>query len=1309
MAGPDQQLLTDGTLVDGKYEILAEIGSGTFGRVYRARQLTTGQHVAFKAMRFADDLNEDAIQNQISRFDREMQLCAELSHPNLVGLVDSGELETGRPYAVFEFVPGETLADILVKEVRLAPREAVRLMGQILDALAAAHRNQVVHRDLKPANIMIGGTGAVRNATLLDLGLGGFVEGRREEMRRLTASREFAGTIDYAAPEQLFGANPSERSDLYAWGLVLYECLVGEHAFETGHESASLLDRRAVRIPDSLAAHPIGSLIARVTEPDPVHRNVDAETLMRELDQIDVRGLDLAVDSSGKPDERETRRQISVVSCRLEVGTSDLEPMDRAHRKLHDIATEAATHYGGSVASMLGERVILYFGYPAAHENDARRAARAGLEIVREVNAQSGKGPMPGMSIHVGVHAGPVITRESMVGSATANVEIVGSTSVVATHLDELAPAGEVVLSDTAQRLLGPSMQTEPFGTHRLRGASGEQDIHLLLPSAPSALSSRVGQPGFVGRDRQLRHLLESWQGAEAGNAECIVVRGDPGIGKSRLLRELRSRLDRTRWLECRCLEEWSDSPLRPIIDLLGEFGVQPEALFDAAGADTASALPLLENLMGLRQIPGAARQALSPDREKSILLFSLASVLVQAGQDAPTVISIEDLHWADPTTRELITAVVQRIESDPKNRLLILLSTREWMPQGASVIQLPTLSETEVARMVEGRLTNENAPTEALVRQVVERADGIPLFVEEVTRVLRDANLSLHGSGVDELIPDSLEALLQARLDTLSEATREVTQVAAAIGREFEIKFLRHVTHRSEGALRSEMDELVRKGIVLHRPSADGEQYAFRHALIREAAWNSMVPTARHRCHGRIVEHLERDYPGLEESEPETLAHHLWHAAQYARSAVMWHRAGRRALANATYQEGINLLERGLRVLSLMEETKEKKHIEVQLLETLGMGFYSTLGYSNPKVLETFERAESVCYDLGEAVPLQTLYGVWGVRFAQGAIDETASLVQRFRELKADSDEPLAALYAHGTAGLRAAVLGDFPLADEQLGLSTLECETFVETVHLGRLPYGGAVHPPSWWAWVQLMRGKPTAADETADRMRSVATHLDKAYGYALAGHFAALLATELDDIDLSHELAQRQMDFSTEQQIMLWQLCSQCLRGWAVARLGEPKNGANEIGTCLAVLTGIGMLTGSSPFYALQAEAELMAGDANRALEVVDAGMRLGDATIERLYRSPLQRVRGLALLAKGQRADAEEALRGSIKLAEENDAGWFILRTSTDLAQLLGENGRREEGHALLETALARIEGGAEKIPVRRARDLATALA
>ncbi len=662
----------------------------------------------------------------------------------------------------------------------------------------------------------------------------------------------------------------------------------------------------------------------------------------------------------------------------------------------------------------------------------------------------------------------------------------------------------------------------------------------------------------------------------------------------------------------------------------------------------------------------------------------------------------VEDLHWADPTTREVLEGLVRQIESGESQRLLVLATSRDWAPTGASVVKLPALSDDEVAEMVDHRMPEGEPASEEVVRQVVSRSDGVPLFVEEVAHMIVGALKAGDRSLAERAIPDTVEALLQARLDSLGSGACEATHVAAAIGREFDFELLRSATRHGDRALRDELEELIAAGMVVTRLRAGEERYAFRHALIREVAWRAMPRDDRASCHSRIAVYLERERPSFAQEYPELIAHHLSHGGLHARAAEQWNVAGRRALARAAYAESIARLQKGLDDARALGDSREALHLEMALRESLGMAYYSTLGYGHPSVEETFTHLESLSDELGEEVSFETLYGIWGVRFMLGRVEETAVLVEQFRARADDESEPMAKLYAHGCAGLRAAMMGELAQADMELARSTDECEIYAESIHLDRLPYGGAVHPPAWWAWVCLMRGSPRRARDAMARMLAVARRLENAYGDAVAGHFESLFATELDDVEGARKAAERQIAFSDEQHILLWKLCSQCIHGWAVARSGEPEAGLAELDACLALLGGIGMRTASSTFYALRAEAELLAGQAARALATSREGLALAETSLDRYYVSPLKRFTARAHLALGDRAEAEAAYREAIDLARRGGAGWYELRAGTELAELMEEEGRPEEARAVIVPISQRFDREEASPPIVRAR-------
>ena len=927
-------LLRSGTLLAERYEVLSELGSGNFGRVYRARQLSTGQDVAIKTVRIHDHYTVVDTQRHVERFRREMRLCAALSHPHIVRLRDSGELSDGTLFAVFEFVPGVTLREVIESEGKLEPTEAIRLMTQVLDALSCAHAQGIVHRDLKPENIMVTKTGVRRNALVLDFGLGGFAAEYQLEAARLTATHEMMGTPCYAAPEQLRGDVLSPRSDLYSWGLIFLECLTGTLAVggTTAHEVLlRQLGADPVPIPVELKRQRLGRLLEVVTTKDVEQRRVTIAGLLETLAAIEregMRGPGAAGTASSRDGER---RQLTLVACRTEVsrvdgGAVDLEDLDQILQAQIELYGRLAGPRDGTLVSAIADRALLVFGHPRAQENDTRRAVRTALHLVAETRAASERLSVDrglAVTLHVGVNSGLVIVRDSAAG-----FEIVGAAPQVAARIADRAGPGEVLISDDTKRLLrgavvcevaGPAEQLEPGKATALHRVSVEPTPTVAFTGTAHT------EPPLVERDDEMAQLLATWRSTDAGGTPVLLLVGEPGIGKSRLVRELRHAVPADAWLECRCVPENRTSPLRPIVDLLNGLPESPEALLHRHGLDRAENLPLLASVLSspVEEFPEQA--PLSADVKKERTLALIASLLLHMGAERPRAFVVEDLHWADPTTVEFLTLLIDELRAAPTGpaaRLCIVLTARPefvmpWNPADVTALSVPRLSRAGIAAMVRSRVEGE-APRDDVLDHIENRTDGVPLFVEELTHLLFDAGVVAGRRTTSQpdwamAIPGTLRELLTARLDALSASARETAQLAAAIGREVRHDLLAASAELDDGILRRDLRELIDARLLQQRRSTADESYVFRHALVRDAAYESMVRATRRRMHRRIAAAIRDRFPDILDQQPELLAHHLDAGDETREAVVYWQRAGDRALRRAAYAEARQHLERGL------------------------------------------------------------------------------------------------------------------------------------------------------------------------------------------------------------------------------------------------------------------------------------------------------------------------------------------------------------------------------------------------------------
>jgi TOMM system kinase/cyclase fusion protein len=1248
------------------YEVLELLGAGAFGRVYRARRRSTGGEVALKTVRFPAGGDAPVPGGASERFAREMAVCARLTHPNIAPFLDGGEAD-GELYAVFALVPGATLRDVLDREGALPVAEAVHLMAQVLDALGCAHRHGIVHRDVKPENIMVTTSGLRRNAVVLDFGLAGFcAEAAAASGPRLTAQAEMLGTPCYAAPEQLRGEAVDVRADLYSWGLVLLECLTGRVAV-TGTSGPDVVMRQLgpdrVPLPAWLLAHPLGPLLQRVTAKAVERRAESAAEVLEELSAV----LPAGVEPRGGPATHDgERRQLTVVSCRLALapaagGDADPEALDATLQERQAAIGAVAARFGGQVASALGDRTLLVFGYPVARENEARLAARAALEVVDTARGTGGR-----VGVHVGVHTGLVTVREPRSGAAGAACALVGLTPQLATRLDAHADAGEVLVSADTARLLAGAIACAPVTA----GAPPVAAFRLCADAADATVRV-VRETPLVARAGELQRVLDGWAEVQRGRSRVAVITGEPGIGKSRLVRELRRRTAAASWLEARCTPEGEDSPLRPVADLLRGIVHEPlEVVLARRALDPDTYVPLLAPLLGL---PADGRPPLqvSPERRRELTLDALVTLFFRLAGERPLALVVEDVHWADPTTLELLRLLVDAVgeppaDGEPAPRLYLVCTARPgcalpWPLEATIPVPLARLDADEVQAMVTAAVDGPQGLDRGVVAEVVARADGIPLFVEEVTRVLGEA-----ASDDGALrVPGTLRDLLTARLDGLSRGARETAQLAAALGREFRYEVLRTATPVPEAVVREDVRELTEAGLVYHRARTRPETYLFKHALVRDVAYEMMTRAARRRTHARIADALATYFPEVGQERPETLAQHCEAAGRVLDAATHWKRSGDRTMARGAYAESMRHFERGLRLLPGVADHAATAALEIGLLESLGTARLSTQGYGSADVEATFSRVQALCEELGEDVPLRALHGLWGVRVSQGDRDAAVQLLPRFHRLVERSPDAVTRLTAHAHTGLFAFLGGDFPRARDEFQAAVPWYDTDDYRAFLADYGYDGGLYAFGYLAWSHLLLGDASRATAVERDMTATAARSGNPYGIAIANAFAQTLAVSAGRPDLVRAAAARALAQAETEKLHLFVAWARCARGWALGQEGDVDAGLDDIRTGLALFQMAGFRLMYPYHQALLVDTLRRADALDEALATTEEALGLTESHLDRSWEAELRRLRGELLAASGRREEAVATLEGALALACRQGARVFAARTAAAL--------------------------------------------
>ena len=954
------------------YQVLQEIGSGGFSEVFRVRQLATGQLAALKVLKQVPATRAAA---QEQRFEREIALLAQLHHPHIVQLLDKGQLADGRYFAVFELVDGISLSDYLLERGALPANEAGELMLQVLDALVCAHRQGIVHRDLKPHNIMVVRTGAACNIKVLDFGIGAIThEQRVAGYVSLTLTQDAIGTPQYCAPEQIRGDAPSTQSDLYAWGLVFLECLLGQPALN-GSSIAEILHfhlgGQEVALPPALIGHPLADLLRRVLKKKIHERSRDTEKVWQELKAMPLQDLvgvfrsatlDASTQSQMTPLAQSyfrEKRQLTVLSCQLSIvprvdrpgaPSVDLEALEILQRDMLSQCMDLATQYGGWVADTFVEHFLVYFGYPQASDTAARRAActaQALLEFAEQKKAQFDQFQQVDVQLRVGMHTGQVLIA--------ANQLPTGFAMRVATQLAQMSPVNSALLSSASVQCLGPHHALQMSSLSAQTQQLYAWDVFLLTRAnaqtfaTTSEVIQRAGasESPIYGRGEQLLELREIC----ATGGQIVWLRGEAGIGKSRLLQELlrQIRTDGINVWSAHCQQEQQNRALSPILawwhnalhEIAKASGCSVQAALQqelaAMQEDLSEILPIccVWLYLPMQEITPSSLPA--PQQKKLFIAVLLRWVLHKIGNQACLLV-LEDLHWADPTTQEWLESLVPALAG---TQISLLLSARPectWRPALAlHEIALPPLTNAAVLGLAANMLGTLDIAVE-LADLLLDRCAGIPLFAMEMLRMMRDEHLlvrdgkwHLRQGLQSQDLPLTLRDLLCARLDRLG-AAREMAQLAAVLGREFDAQLLHRASAGQFLDFQNQLEVLTSSGILLEQNQGEECRYLFCHALMQDAAYETMSSSSLQMLHAHVARVLEFGFAERVAANPFELARHLAAARDYVPAVAYGLRAARAALERSLNKEALQSAQQSLQWNRQRADGAESWRDELQL-----------------------------------------------------------------------------------------------------------------------------------------------------------------------------------------------------------------------------------------------------------------------------------------------------------------------------------------------------------------------------------------
>ncbi|WP_439364696.1 AAA family ATPase [Bradyrhizobium sp. DASA03005] len=1019
------------------------------------------------------------------------------------------------------------------------------------------------------------------------------------------------------------------------------------------------------------------------------------------------------------------RRQLTVMFVDLVDSTAlaarlDPEEMAEVLRTYQNAVTGAIGRFEGHVAKYMGDGVLAYFGYPRAHEDEAERAVRAGLAAVAAVHSlASAHGEM--LAVRIGIATGPVVVGE-LIGEGAAREEtVVGDTPNLAARLQTLAEPDTVVISTRTRELIGGLFELAELGLQILKGFP--DPLRAWRVVGEGAAESRfealhgAGLTPLVGRDHEIGLLLEQWERAKEGEGQVVLLAGEPGIGKSRLVRALRERLENEPHtaLSHYCSSHHQTSPLHPVIGLLERaagFAADDlvatrldklEALLALSSDDVPVVAPLLAALLSLEAGARYPPLDLSPHRQKERTLEVLVDQVLGLATRRPVLALYEDVHWADPTSLELLDLLIDRVQGAP---VLVLITFRpqfepSWTRYAhVTALTLSRLSRRQGAAIV-GRLSGGKALPPAVLDQIVAKTDGVPLFVEELTRTVLETNLlrdegdhyALAGPLPPMAIPATLQESLLARLERLAPA-REVAQVAAAIGREFSHELLARTTALPESELQAALDDLVGSGLVFRRGTPPLATYSFKHALVQDAAYATLVRAKRQRLHARIAAALEQHFPETVQAQPELLAHHYTEAGLAEPAIDYWLRAGQRAIARSAMTEAVAQLRNGLNLLKgVPEADRSRRELDLQI--TLGVALMATQGWAAPEAGRANARARELCEQIGATSQLwPVLYGQWvfhGVRAEHTAAREVAD---EFLRRVQDHQETSATLVAHRVSGTGSFWRGEVAAARSHLeqALALYDPERHRSLAFL--YVQDPRVAALSGISWTLFALGYPEQARarsrEALDSARELA-HLNT-LGYALL--FSCFFEQYHGAWREAQERAETLVELSTEQNFPHFLAAATVIRGWALTQSGELETGLAQLLRGLPAWRATGAGLYEPYFLGLQAEVLGRLGAAEEGLDLVAQALHRVEETGERWFEAELHRMTG-ELMLRLPNADARAAgARFGIAAATARQQGAKLweLRAATRLAQSWKEQGRCGEAHDLLSPLYSQFTEG-----------------
>jgi class 3 adenylate cyclase/predicted ATPase len=1032
------------------------------------------------------------------------------------------------------------------------------------------------------------------------------------------------------------------------------------------------------------------------------------------------------------------RRQLTVMFCDLVSSTAlsarlDLEDLREVIGAYHSAVAEIVAGFDGFVAKYMGDGVLIYFGYPRAHEDDCERAVRAGLGLVEAVGRLDVKSVQ--LQARVGIATGLVVVGD-LIGEGSAQEQsVVGETPNLAARLQALAEPNTVVIGAATRQLCGDLFEYRDLGTVEVKGLSAPVPAWQAL--RPSAVASRFealrgsALTPLVGRVEEIDLLMRRWERAKVRNGQVVLVSGESGLGKSRIAAALEERLRGEPHFRQRffCSPYRQDSAFYPFIDQIGRAaGLAPAdppaskltklEMLLARGSISDDDVAVLADLLSLPVSPRHPLPNLSPQRKKDRTLEALIRRLESLASRRPVIVIFEDVHWIDPTSRELLDLTVERVRNLP---VLLLVTFR---PQ----FQTPWISEPHVTALVLNRLDRRDRAALAMqvaggkalpddvIAQIVERTDGVPLFIEELTKSVLESGLLraeegryvLDGPLPPLAIPTSLHGSLMARLDRLA-SVRHVAQIGAAFGRWFRYTSLRAVAGLPEGELQASLARLVASELVFQSGTPPDAVYTFKHALVQEAAYGSLLRKARRQLHGQIAQALEANFPELMGSQPELFARHYTEAGLVEKSVFYWSKAAQKSVARSAMAEAAAQFQKGLDQLALLPDSLGRRRQELEFRSSLGTVLQSVKGYAAPETGQTLGRARELWEQLGSPSEfLQVSYAQSLYHEIRGELNLAHRLDQELLLLSRERNDPSGLVLAHQSLGRNLMFAGRFASSRSHFEQTLALCDLNADHSFVRQAGVHPEVASQAFLAITLFCLGHPVQALERSTAAIAEARRLAHPPSLAVSLTNGARLLSLTGNNLAIEEWADQLVTMAAEQGFVLWRAMGMIYRGWVRVNNGDVGQGISLMREGSAAYRATGAVAWVPYQVDLLAKASEIAGQIEEAVGLLDDSLHIVERTGERWLNAELYRHKGQLLLRQGHAEVAEELYCKALGIAREQEAKLWELRAAVSLARLWSEQGRRAEARDLLASVYDWFTEGFDTQDLKEAKALLDSL-